>query len=763
MTNIGDIYVRDLVAGITYWASSGARDALRASLGTTNGVCFNPRISADGTFVAYEASAVNYAKTAGVVLRCHLPDGITDVVTTNANAPIVNYEDIRTVDLSADGRYVATVVNNDSDGVNTAIDLWDAVTGTNVLVSPALGNNEPASGSSYAPVMDSSGQYIAFLSNSTNLTTNLLSAGFHLYCCEVSAASTFLVDADTNGVGQGVSAETFPSWSADAQFLAYESAGASDRNRFFDVMVRDLGANATEIVSAPAAVFALPSSDGPSLLFSGCVSATARYVAFASDADNLAPGITNGYRNVFVSDLVLGTNWLVNANTNGIAAAGNSSQPSLSGNGRWVAFVSTASDLVAGDSNESCDVFFRDLQNNATTLVSVNTTGTGPGNTNSFSPAISSDGRFVLFFSLANNLAAGSFGSGCTNLFLRDLQLNSTYALTAASTQNGVISAAMTPDGRRVAFIGRPPGHFVTDLFVWDSDLAALIYTNTTAPLTKVAISPDGQRLACLTSNPGNLLLVDVTTPTNNATVCTAAFPSRPGLSFSTDGRFLDYATNTTTSGQPTNGVGNVFIYDVLTHTNQLISQNVTGHGGGNGDSDSPALSPDGRFVAYRSFATNLVPGDSNGMPDLFIYDRNSQTTTLLTVSQSYHGSSDNRSSNPCFSSDGQTLVFQSAASDLVTNDFNHDGDVFVFNLFGGGLIPVFYVQAIPGLPGTGTNPTFIWPVLPGKQYQVLFKNSLSDLAWQPLTGNPIIYGNTARFTDSNPLGGQRFYWIVGM
>jgi Tol biopolymer transport system component len=390
--------------------------------------------------------------------------------------------------------------------------------------------------------------------------------------------------------------------------------------------------------------------------------------------------------------------------------------------------------------------------------VSVNLNGSGPGNTNSFSPIISSDGRFVLFYSLANNLAVGSFGSGSTNLFLRDLQLDTTFALTAANTANGVTTAAMTPDGRYVAFSGRPSGSAATAIYVWDSDVAALVYTNNTASLLQVAISPDGQRLACVTANPGNLLLDDLLAATNDATICTAKFPSLPGLSFSADGRFLTYATNTTTSSQPTNGVGQVFVYDVLAKTNQLISQKLPGSGG-NAASDSPVLSPDGRFVAYRSFATNLFSGDSNGVPNLLLYDRSSGTTMLLTASL-FSNPEANRSSHPRFSPDGQTLVFQSAGLDLVTNDFNRSGDIFAFNLFTGGMIPVFQLQTIPGSPAS--NPTLLWTVLPEKAYQVLFKNSLSDPVWQPLPGSITFFGNTARFTDSNPAGAQRFYQIVG-
>ena len=115
----------------------------------------------------------------------------------------------------------------------------------------------------------------------------------------------------------------------------------------------------------------------------------------------------------------------------------------------------------------------------------------------------------------------------------------------------------------------------------------------------------------------------------------------------------------------------------------------------------------------------------------------------------------------PFFSGDGQTLVFQSAASDLVTNDWNRASDIFAFNLYAAGMIPTFYVQVSPAA-SPNQNPTLIWPVLAGKTYQVQFKNNLTDPAWQTLPGDVTILGSTAYFTDSTPVTGQRFYQIVG-
>ena len=240
MTNVGDIYVRDLIDGTTTWASSGARAQLNAVFGTSNGVCFCPKISADGSFVAYEVSAAAYAKTAGVVLRYNMSSGQTDVVNTNANAPIGAYEDLRTIDLSPDGRFVASVINTDASGVNTLVYLWDAQTGTNVLVSADVNGAAPVYGNSYAPLVDSSGRYVAFLGDSTNLTTNMLAGYWHMYCRDTLAGTTVLLDSDANGVGVGVNPEGYRSWSQDARFLAFECPNLGDRNHYQDIFVSDL-------------------------------------------------------------------------------------------------------------------------------------------------------------------------------------------------------------------------------------------------------------------------------------------------------------------------------------------------------------------------------------------------------------------------------------------------------------------------------------------------------------------------------------------
>jgi Tol biopolymer transport system component len=459
-------------------------------------------------------------------------------------------------------------------------------------------------------------------------------------------------------------------------------------------------------------------------------------------------------------------------NTNGSASGdGLSTEPSISSNGQYVVFTSSADNLVPGGTNAQ-NVYIRDLQAGTTALASVSADEVNPGNGDSFLPSISADGRYVLFHSKASNLATGSFGNGIENLFFRDLQAGTTYALTSATGGIGVYSASMTPDGQSIAFIGTAAGTSGTKLFVWNSQLNARTYTNSPAipstAIPAVSISPNGQKLAYLAGTPLNLSVADLVANTVLTINPGGSFSSHAGLQFSSDGRFLTYAGKTNSAS----GTPNVFLYDFQTGNNLLISQNFNATGVANANSDSPAISPNGRFIAYRSFATNIIPDDFNNVADLFIYDASNNATILVSVNGAGNSTANDRSLKPVFSGDSQTLFFQSWAPDLSsTNDFNNDSDIFALDLTalpvtgssGGGStnsVSVFYAQMIPA--GTfSPNPAISWPLASGKSYQVQFKTNLTDPVWLNLPGNAAFIGATGYFGDPSPAPGQRFYRIV--
>jgi hypothetical protein len=736
----GEIYVRDLVAGLTIWASTNARAIL-----ATNAISYNHAISADGRFVVFEAStqaplaeASNFRS--GYILRFNLLSGSTDVVSTNAYAPPQPVEEINNLDMTPDGRFIAFIgTTNDTSGTTSAVYLWEAQSGSSTLISGDLNGNVPTNSICDSPKINSTGQFVTFLSSATHIVTNVLTGDYHLYLRDTSANLTTLLDVDTNGIGSSVIPATVPRASDNGRFVALESPDASlvasDRNRDYDLFVRDVWGSTNELISARDSALGSVSPNNSSAWTGRGVAANGLRIAYSSDADNLIANDTNGFRDVFVRDLVSGTNILVSVATNGSPADNVSYEPALSIDGHFVAFTSSADNLVPGDSNNVEDVFVRDLLSNTTTLVSANLSGTASGNQGSHVPTISADGRYVIFQSAATDIAAGSFTY--ENLFVRDLKLAVTYALTTS----GVGSTVATPDGRFVAF-ALLTGLSSSPNYVWDTQLKTWVYTNASGG-TVVGISGDGNRIAYVSG--AATYIADRAAHTTSLVGAFGLGYSPPGFHFNASGDRLVY-------GRVLNLTNQVYLFDFHTGTNILISHNAALLPA-YGRSDSPDISPDGRFVVYRSFANDIVslPSNQNG-PNLFLYDGLTGTNSLLSASSVHSGYADSRSSTPGFSADGRMLVFQSFASDLVGGDFNHNGDVLALGFL--------YASITYNVPDLG--PTITWPARPGETYYVQFKNALTEPNWQQVSGTVTFTGSQAQLIDLAPSAGQRFYRVVG-
>jgi len=734
-----EVYLRDLVAGTTVWASSGATQAAWAVFGSTKTVSYNYILSGDGRFVSYEANSFNpNGTTTGLILRYDALSGLTDIINTNALVlPLGNN---RSLDATPDGRFVAFIASTNGPlGTRSSVYVWDGQSGSTTLASGDLNGQVPSNSVCAWPVLGSSAQYVAFLSAGSGLVSNTVSGDFHLYRRDLQAGSTILIDSSTNDSGALLNTTPIPAFSADGQLVAFESSDAKlvprDPNRSLDVFVRNIGSNSAELISVRDSTLPSNSPNGPNTLSLFSVSSDGRFIAFSTDSENVLPNDTNGSRDVIVRDLLLGTNLLVSANTNNLPANNFSTGPVISGDGRFVAFSSVANDLVPSDSNKSLDVFVRDLQSGLTTLISIKTNGSGPGNKDSYSPLISSDGRFVLFHSAATDLAPGLLPNG-DNLFLRDRQLGTTRALTT----NGVFSPTMTPDAHYIAFF--PNG--LATINVWDTQISARIYSKALSSAAPLALSPNGRRLVY--GDTGGLYLVD---PVANSasTLLTSMHPSSSlALRFSADSRFLAAAIYNTVSSS-----NQIYLFDLQAGTNLLVSHSYNSSSA-NANSDSPDISADGRFIAYRSFATDIIQSDINGMPDIFLYDKQTGVTTILTRSRFGSYSADNRSRAPVFSGDGKILFFESSASDLVNQTFNFNPNIFAYGTY---VMPPFPVALALDTQG----PLLSWLKVPGKTYQVQFKTALND-PWQDLDGQISSVGNTQFFRDSSPSPVLRFYRV---
>ena len=756
VTNSGEIYVTDLQQGTTTWASTNSHSILQSLRNNPNGLSCNQAMSDDGQFIVYEACPPSTSSPypSGVVLRYNLTTGLTDIVNTNAAGILSGLElNERNLSMTPDGRFIAFVAS--INAVNTGVAVWDAQSNSTTVASLDLTQTAVTNAICDWPAITPDGRFVAFVSNATNLTANPLVPGFHLYVRDLQAGTNVLVDTDTNGIGSTPNLMTFPRMCDDGSVVAFEcpdgSLVADDNNRAYDVLARNLATGSTELISS--GLLGLPSltPNASCVLSSSSVSTNGQYVAFWSEADNLAVNDTNGLRDAFVHDLVSGTNYLVSANTNGISGNGLSTDPAISGNGRFVAFTSSSSDLATNNINNTTNVFLRDLQTGTTTLVSMSTDDGTPGNGASYSPAISLDGRYVLFFSQAGNLVPGSVGNSGGNLFWRDTQSGTNRAITTfpSSTTVNAINAAMTSDGQRVVYSARINNFLTATVYVWDATAGKNIYTNAASTIIyRTAISPDGNRIVFYQTNQVVLADLNAKTQFNFSNAW-----SRAGCQFSADGQSLAFVA----------GTNQIYLYHFPSASNVLVSADA------NGVCDSPAISADGRFVAYRSFAGNLVANDTNGVPDIYLYDSLAGTTTLVTASPIGNWPANGRSLNPVFSGDGQTLFWQSWANNLTGQDFNQWCDLYALQSFatnssGVGQpfsISAFGLSSLDSFGSSANASTLSWPASPGATYQVQFTDNLNIPQWQTLTNAVRIIGTQGYMVDIVTNNTQRFYRVV--
>ena len=383
--------------------------------------------------------------------------------------------------------------------------------------------------------------------------------------------------------------------------------------------------------------------------FSASISANGRYVAFQSNATNLVSDDTNSRTDIFVYDTVANTTRRVSVDSNGTQGNSFSYDPSISADGRYVAFDSSASNLVSDDTNSARDIFVYDTVANTTRRVSVNSNGT-QGNVNSYSSSISADGRYVAFYSYASNLVSGDTNRS-TDIFVYDTVANTTRRVSVDS--NGIqgndnsFNPSLSADGHYVAFHS-----YATNLVSDDTNNAADIFIYDTAANTTRRVSVGTG------DTEGN------------------SYSFNPSLS--ADGRYVAFSSGASNLvSDDTNNVEDIFVYDTVANTTRRVSVDSNGIEG-NGRCYNPSLSADGRYVAFESASSNLVSDDTNNTIDIFVYDTVANTTRRVSVdSNGIEGNS--FSYAPSISVDGR-VVFESGASNLVSDDTNNARDIFLYD-----------------------------------------------------------------------------------
>jgi RHS repeat-associated protein len=615
-----------------------------------------PQVSADGRFVAFASGADDLApgvtdappNTNGAGLNVYVRDlqtGVTRAASAPTGGTTTGDQPSFPPVLSADGGTVAFVSEADNlvrGDTNFAPDVFvrDLAAGATELASrrsPLLPAAFPGAGRLLAASPD--GRFVVFSSDSQLGGADTFAGvvpGHSLYVpgLAVNPGNTVLYERDTqtgsvqplsvqpDGKSAGTSADAAPV-RADGRFVAFTSADtdldATVHAPNGGVYLRDLVTGVTHLLSRNPATCAVAGAF--SFDDAVAVSADGRFIAFTSSAGNLVNGLTvpAGQSNLYLADRQAGTLTMVSRNAAGTAPGGGMTpesryQPSFSGDGSKLVFVSDSSDLVPGvtDTNGGEDVFACDTATGKTDLVSVattpNTAAGGNFDGGSNLRVVSSNGQSVVFTSLAADLVAAG-GNGLDQVYVRDLVHGTTRLVSGVGPDT-------LGDG--------------------NSFLAS--------------ISTDGSHVA-FTSQAANL--------------------SAPG----------------------TNGSSQVYVRDLAADAPQLVSVNAAGTAGGNADSGARAAQLNGecRYVFIPSVATDLVPnyvaGHADGLPDLYLRDLQTGTTVLVNANQSGTASGNGGEAGPDLLA-GNTLLFQSPATDLVTGDHAPaPGKVYAYTFAGAGSI----------------------------------------------------------------------------
>jgi Tol biopolymer transport system component len=433
-------------------------------------------------------------------------------------------------------------------------------------------------------------------------------------------------------------------------------------------------------------------------------------VLFLSTATSSYHSKTTHPKNNVQQAPIPGATERVSVSFTGEQGNGPSEYPSISADGRYVAFNSFASNLVNVDNNSADpDVFVRDLQTGLTELVSVSSSGE-QGNSGSRSPFISWDGRYVTFDSIATNLGSGDT-NGLNDIFVRDRKTGLTERVSVSSSgeqgNNISMGSSISADGRYVVFTS-----YASNLVKGDTNggYDVFVRDRQTGITERVSVSSNGEQ--------GNSFSL--------------------GGSISADGRYValySFASNLV-SGD-TNGKDDIFVHDQMTEITERVSVSSSGEQGNSGNEDWPTISADGRYVVFQSSSSNLVSGDTNGKDDIFVHDRRTGITERVSVGSGGEQANDGsniRTTSPSISMDGRYVVFGSAATNLVIGDTNGVYDVFVRDRQTG----IIERASVSSSGNQGDKDSSYWPTISANGRFVIFASNTTN----------IVSGDTNEYMD---------------
>jgi Tol biopolymer transport system component len=715
------------------------------------------RVAADGMAVAFVTAATNLhgADTNGVddVYVQRFDDGSFHLVSIGQNGVAANGGSIRpSMGRWQWTRYVAfqsdasNLVSGDTNGF-TDIFVRDLDSQSTTRVSVA--SNGEANGASRRPSMSRHGNFIAFESDGWSLVTFDGNGLPDVYGRSYPGGWPFLITFNSQGVAAN-GGSFAPSTSDNGSVVAFESVATDlvggDSNAKRDIFCWNGSLTRVSVSSLGV------QANGDSR--AACVSADGRFVAFVSDATNLVAGDTNGQPDVFVHDRSYGTTVIESVSSLRVASNGASSAPSLSADGRMIAFETLGSTLFLDDNNSARDIVLRDRVSGFTRRASSTWEG-GASNGESREPTISEGGEFVAFASAGNNMVPGD-GNSVSDAFMYDVGTGTSARFStdggAQRPSGDFYNASTSPTGRFVVFESSAgtliPGdtNGSTDVFLRDRELGVSVIVSRSTGGGQVngsswdgCITSDG-RHAAFTSNGSNLTPqgnygphhVYVHDRTSQVTVLASlssnnlpADNGAGGASISADARFITFWARAGNWGF--GGNAQIFVRDRLLGRTELISQSSSGSIG-EYESYAPQMSPDGRYIVFESRSSNLTLGDSSYTNDVFRFDRATAEMRRITPGN------DQDSSTPSISDDGRFVAFQSLAA-LVPSDNNGTWDVYVADLTQNTFVLASATQS-----GAIANGPSDQPYLASNGSAVVFVSSATNMLGGTLSNLTRIY-----------------------
>ncbi len=851
--NAVDLFVRDIAAGTTTLVT---RDSASTFSFAGRSVIWdgNRQISDDGLWVAFHSLVANLV---GGDTNAKLDVFVRDLQSSSNLAVSVNTTgiglgngDSQNACMDATGRFIAfqsvasNVATNDT---NAGLDVFlqDRVTGTTTLVSVNTNGVSSNSSSSGSPVLSKQGNVVIFLSTANNLAVNDTNlSGADLFRRDLVVGSTTLIASGVSILTYSPAARSVPAISANGRFVLYQDGsknlmlldaaaatnttiaanvpgadvvmtddanwiafvGALDATGVQNIYLHDRSGGTTELISVREPSLPVNTGSGASRMIPSGVSSNGQFAVFESYASDLDAEDTNRTSDIWVGDLNAGSSPWYRLNTRVAGfSRGPARRPVISDDGRWVAHeaIPDSTPLAGLGTRYSLYAYDRVAETN------VMIAGVGKVSAPSL-PVFSQQGGFMAFQS--SETGVGGYPTTVGQVYYRDMAQGSNrlvsrnYQGTAAGSAASS-NPALSPDGRYVAYLSSASGLVTNALsginaFLWDSATGSNVVVSGPGslvfPVTRTAFAANGNLLAY--ERQTNTWLFDVVNQTSSLTLTDAV-----NVAFSADGRFAACERRASYSPLDTNATTDVYLINRSNGLASLVSVNPDGTAAGNSRSLSPLITPDARYVLFRSRATNLAVNDTNGMSDVFLRDLALGRTILLSINREGNGTGNSFSGNPVMSADGSTVLFETYASDLITGDYNESRDIMMLRLRrtdtdGDGLPDDWELAYFNGLQrnGTGdsdgdgqtdamefqagTDPTNVgsilrvitlsppsagpvqvfWSAVPGKTYRVQFKVSVSDPIWKDLAGDVTAMGPTGVKEDASVgAAPERYYRVL--